>query len=892
MKCVVLSFRCALTALLALSDWTCLKADAVLLSSGGRVTFGECSEWCMSPLIYGNGGKLWGVSVGTEPDAAGCSACYEFMLGGRKPVKWASGKISLASEGGRVRVSLTCEVTGGDISRGGAGMLLSLPAGMFSNRVWRIDGGAWRNFPGRPLGVGFVKSAKLSSFAVDAPGGAIELHFDSPAFFSWRDPQNGNGAYLFRFAPMGQGSLAKNSLVMFSFLVSRLDGTPISPRTVSHFVVKAGKDWIPCIYRKTPEKGSALDFSCMGQLDAPAGKYGFLKACGGHFEFENRPGVPVRFWGANITSSACFPKTAELAAELAERLSRIGYNSVRIHHHDFGCVYRTGDPGRLNPDYIDRLDRFLHECIKRGLYITTDLYVSRDVKWRDIGLDRDGFVGHNRFKGEILYREAAYSNYCAFAKAFLTHVNRYTGRRYADEPALNLISLVNEGLFFSGWNSLSKEPLFRATWKSWLEQRRREDPSCFPGFSVDEPPQGIYNQKVVEGGRADILTEFSVHMEKRFYERMRAFLKGIGVKALLTDVNFGPSRPGMKELRRNFDYIDMHFYYEHPKKAGGRTFIPNRHPLDRPEGEGLQFDSKRYHDRPFTVSEYNWSGPCAWRGTGALIGAAVASLQDWSGIWRFAYAQHSRVLPENAEGPRAFDVAVDPVNYVAERAAIALYLRGDMPAMPYKGAFRLPELNNSFFRTDAKTLSAVVDTERTVGGCALAGNSIKAGAMDVHVQGSPACVWATTLDGCAIKKSKRILFAHLTDVLGEGTEFLDSTRRHLLKWGKRPLVQTGIADVRIQLDSSNAYRVYRLDMAGVRCGVVESRMQNGTLSFRADVAYNPQSATICYEICDVAEDQEVSERNGLEPQNPVKCRKVAAMHFSRGLTPEKGGWCR
>jgi hypothetical protein len=32
----------------------------------------------------------------------------------------------------------------------------------------------------------------------------------------------------------------------------------------------------------------------------------------------------------------------------------------------------------------------------------------------------------------------------------------------------------------------------------------------------------------------------------------------------------------------------------------------------------------------------------------------------------------------------------------------------------------------------------------------------------------------------------------------------------------------------------------------------------------------------------VAEDQEVSERNGLEPQNPVKCRKVAAMHFSQG----------
>ena len=833
--------------------WTQLSvaaavADNIFLSAGGHVTL-LSEEGCgFRPLLYGNGGRLWGTTVGPEADPESCSSEFTFMLGGRKPVPWASGVLSLKPEGSSVVLSMSCKVIGGDISQGGAGVALSLPVGVFSNRTWQVDGGERQGFPQNPTGTGFVRARRLKSFTVDIPDGALRLDFPERTFFSWRDAGAENKAYVFRFSPMGQGSIAKDSSVSFSLRISRTDGKALKPSAVERFVAKPGKDWIPCSYRKMPEKGSALDFSQMGQLDAPAGKYGFLKAAGGHFEFEGKPGKPVRFWGANITSSACFPKTEADAVELAERLARIGYNSVRIHHHDFGCSYRTGDPGKLNAGYMDRLDRFLAECIKRGLYITTDLYVSRDVKWRDIGVDRPGNVPYNRFKGEILYREAAYSNYCAFAQAFLTHVNRYTGRRYADEPALNLISLVNEGLFFSGWMSLCKEPLFREVWKEWFEGCRRKDPACFPEFSADAPPQGIYRQKETEGARSDVLTAFSVDMERRFYRRMTAFLRGIGVKALLTDVNFGPSRPGMKEMRRDFDYVDTHFYYEHPKKHGGWIFIPNMHPLARRDGKELTFDAKRFPDRPYTQSEYNWSGPCAWRGTGALIGASAAAILDWSGVWRFAYAQHSRVIPEGKGSPGAFDVAADPVNYAAERAAVALYLRGDMPSMPYRGRCRISELDSDFFRTDADSKTVAVDTERTAGGCALVGGRINTAAMDFILEGSPACVWVTALDGMAIVRSKRLLLAHATDVLGDGSTFRDSTRRHLIAWGGSPLVQAGTADVTIRFADPAKYAVYRLDTAGRRLGRVSSRASDGGLSFRADVAADPEFATIFYEI--------------------------------------------
>ena len=80
-----------------------------------------------------------------------------------------------------------------------------------------------------------------------------------------------------------------------SFVVAILSAAP-------SVVVKKGGDWLPLEYRNEIVTGSALDFSHMGFLDAPAGKYGWLRNVGGHFEFERRPGKRVRLYGVNICS--------------------------------------------------------------------------------------------------------------------------------------------------------------------------------------------------------------------------------------------------------------------------------------------------------------------------------------------------------------------------------------------------------------------------------------------------------------------------------------------------------------------------------------------------------------------------------------------------------------
>ena len=65
--------------------------------------------------------------------------------------------------------------------------------------------------------------------------------------------------------------------------------------------------WKPCpiAWKGGIEPESALDFSFLNHK--PAGKYGFLKRVGDHFEFEKQPGVPVRFWGTNFAIEGAFP---------------------------------------------------------------------------------------------------------------------------------------------------------------------------------------------------------------------------------------------------------------------------------------------------------------------------------------------------------------------------------------------------------------------------------------------------------------------------------------------------------------------------------------------------------------------------------------------------------
>ena len=120
--------------------------------------------------------------------------------------------------------------------------------------------------------------------------------------------------------------------------------------------ITAGPDWIPLEITLDIEAGSALDFSQLGFVDAPAGKHGRVIArSDGRFAFEQTPDIPRRFYGVNLCFGAHYLSHAE-ADRLAERLVRLGYNALRIHHYERDLVQRQGQTPRMNPDRHDQFE--------------------------------------------------------------------------------------------------------------------------------------------------------------------------------------------------------------------------------------------------------------------------------------------------------------------------------------------------------------------------------------------------------------------------------------------------------------------------------------------------------------------------------------------------------
>ena len=141
--------------------------------------------------------------------------------------------------------------------------------------------------------------------------------------------------------------------------------------------------------------------------------------------------------------------------------------------------------------------------------------------------------------------------------------------------------------------------------------------------------------------------------------------------------------------RKEFDYIDDHFYIDHPQFIERSWALPSRcdntSPVLKGTPGGGHVAFTRLLDKPFAITEYNFSGPGRFRGVGGIMTGCLAALQDWGGVWRFAYS-HGNWNMFNPSGAGYFDLASDPLNQCAERAILCLYLRGDMAPAPQKVA--------------------------------------------------------------------------------------------------------------------------------------------------------------------------------------------------------------
>ena len=669
--------------------------------------------------------------------------------------------------------------------------------------------------------------------------------------------------------------------------------------------VTVGEDWVPVDFRKGVEAGSALDFSCFGLADAPAGKHGWLEVRGGHFVFPDSPDVPRRFYGPNVVFDGCCP-VGDDAAMLAERILRMGYNSVRLHQADRALI--AGDNGEevdrreYAPEKIDRLDRFCAECFKRGIYVTTDLYCSRNVLWGDVsermGHDPGEPLDYHMFKAMIMFDDRAYAEWREAARKFLAHRNPYTGRTYAEEPGMPFVSLVNETNLAKNWATLKDIPLVRAAWKE-----------CFG------------SDDVASSKETTAFGDFEAWLEERFFVKAKRFLREeLGVRALLTNQNIGQNRPTLQRVREKlYDYNDGHTYEAHPRRRRGAVgTCSDNDPTAVEWMGGAARANAAIAGKPTVCSEWDYSCPARYRSCAGLLMGTLMSQQDFSAAWRYGWicslGNRCDELKDGCVFPaRPFSGLTDPVGLATDRMAALLFLRGDAPVMSGPGVcLRLTD--SAFVREDciiprsdkafpfggvwkcrfaqaiaapvpsgwremrfedgeaaksssipyplsrdpsavlnrnpaAKTLT--VSTPRSCGGFAFPSSGIvEVGPLAFRLGRSHATVYAASVDSgpTTLSLSNRILVMHLTCLQSEGSEFEDDSFRVWLKNGNVPVVADGDARISLRLERPSEYRVWVLDTAGARKEVVPCVADGSALSFAAHVRGSDGKARLYYEV--------------------------------------------
>ena len=641
----------------------------------------------------------------------------------------------------------------------------------------------------------------LSNYQLPVDGNRpLLLTFPSATPSHSQDSRKWGGKWTYRFGKtLEGGTFAKGDVVEWNFTLSAPDGNVFKVVPSRTLTIERGENWTYLEHKKDVLKGSALDFSNMRLQDAPAGKYGWLKAVGGHFEFEKLPGVEQRFYGVNLCFGANY-LTHEDADMVVERLVRCGYNSIRIHHHD-GAWFESDENK-------EKLDYLIARAIGKGLYVTTDLYVSRKVKWRTVGLDRDGDVSMSLYKAHVGVNDLAFKDWAVHAKRFLEHVNPYTGRAYKDEPAMPLIALVNEGRLVIAWDQEKKwqDPFVVAAWKEF----GGKGPLPRPDWSDYHDP----------------FNRFDEWVNARVWKKGSSFVRSFGCGALLSNDNDGRWHSEGEGLTPLYDYVDNHFYIDLPKFLEKSWSLPsycaNENPIKKGEPKIFSRGWAKKASKPYTITEWNFAGPGRYRAMGGILTGALASEHEWDGLWRFAYSHSNRNLKDDGGRPGYFDCVTDPLIAASDRASVCLYLRHDAA----EGALR----------TDAKSGSMSFASKRTCGGFT-EGGRINAGNLSFDVKAIsqrpvPTTLWISSLDSKPIEKSSRMLLVHLTDVQGEGTCYADARRKVVLKWGKGCLVENGIADVSLKIDSPRKHRVYELDSSGKRGVMIATSIKGGELCFQ------------------------------------------------------------
>ena len=413
---------------------------------------------------------------------------------------------------------------------------------------------------------------------------------------------------------------------------------------------------------------SAIDVSFLNEPEQPAGKHGFVKAVQGRLEFED--GTPARFWGTNLAAYSLFSTTANNVKRQAHRLSELGFNLVRIHHHDSAWVSPNvfGDPNgpdtrNLSAAAMAKLDWWIKCLEDEGIYVWLDLHVGRQLTDRDGVEDFDEFSRGKRsaeFKGYNYVNPGIRRAMEEFDEAYVNHRNAFTGLAWKDDPAIAAMLITNENDVTNHFgNALLPVNNVRNSKHAASYMAQAE------AFAVDH---GLPKDKTWRSWEQGPAKLFLNDLEHRFDAAMIGRLRELGVKPPLATTNFWGDNPlsSLPALTAG-DVVDAHSYGEVGELERNPIHAANF--VDR-------IAAAHVAGRPLTVTEWNMGKFLAPdRHSTPLYVAATASLQGWDALMQFAYAQG----PLNDRGrPDVWQSFNDPSLLATLPAAALLFRRHDV----------------------------------------------------------------------------------------------------------------------------------------------------------------------------------------------------------------------
>ncbi len=244
---------------------------------------------------------------------------------------------------------------------------------------------------------------------------------------------------------------------------------------LSSCVTTAADDFVPFVIPAEPNPKSPLAAPPGRAIERGSQR---LTVRGAHFYCGDRR---VRLWGVNLSFGANLPTHAD-APRVAARLAAAGVNTVRCHHLDTARwprgLWNAGDGKTIEPEALDRLDYFIDQLARRGIWVNINLHVGR-AHSEYIGLPK---TNRNYDKISGIFTPALIEAQKRFARDILNHVNKYRNVRYADDPAVAILEITNEDSFFM-WGAdqtLRTLPefyanIFQRRFNQWLANRYGSD---------------------------------------------------------------------------------------------------------------------------------------------------------------------------------------------------------------------------------------------------------------------------------------------------------------------------------------------------------------------------------------------------------------------------------